>query len=192
MDNIFVVGICGYARTGKDSFASIFKQKCEKKGFDCHIFNLANDLKEIANLITLEYLNIDSRFIPDENKEMLRPLLVGIGETFRNFNENYWLSRVNDKISRIEANKKTFVVIPDVRYLNEAKWINSFDDKDIIYLYRDKIIPPNSQELKNIPEIKSKFDLTPINWPEINLSKKLLTNDKLNCIVEEYLENICI
>jgi hypothetical protein len=190
--NLIIIGITGFAKTGKDTFAKIAKNLLiNKYGYDCHIFSFAEDLKKISNKIVKPNFGINCITATKKEKDSIRPILVGIGEGFRNIDEFFWVKTVIRKINKIKINKKTFVLIPDVRFENEAKWIKSNKNSVIISINRKGIKPPNRQEIKNIPVIKNKYADLKIKWENIG-SENILTNTNLNSKVFKVLEKKCV
>ena len=144
-ENLYVIGISGYATSGKDTFAAIAKDILKSvPNSHSFILNLAADLKVIADLIIRPYLGIDCLNPSSEDKRRIRKILVGIGQGFRDVDEAFWIKRVEQKI--IESsykNQNNFVFIPDIRNFNECEWIKSFKKGFVISITRDGVVAPN-------------------------------------------------
>lgn len=180
-----IIGIFGFARTGKDTFASILSQKLKTKKINSYIFNLAYDLKDICNKITVDELGINCHNLTDNQKKIIRPFMVNTGELFRSIDEDYWIKKVQIKINKI-SDPNAVYIIPDVRFQNEANWILSDKKNKLVLVDRTGVFAPNSQELKNIPLIKKNYIYKKINWPEVDMENEL-TKSTLYDIVDKYI-----
>lgn len=198
-DNLTIIGISGYATSGKDTFAKIaWNELFKRRNTVCKIFNFAEDLKNIVNVITIPHISIDCARVSKEVKPKIRCILVGVGEGFRNVDEYFWVKTVKSKIDaelRYQRengfNFKTYVFTCDVRFNNEAEWIKSHKNGFIISISREGISAPNSQEMKNIPEIASKYADLSVLWPSIqDCEENLLVNKELIEIVNQTLRKI--
>lgn len=104
-----LIGLCGYARVGKDEAA---KALC---GLGWTRIAFADALKdEVCRTfgITRDTLEAD--------KEKWRPLLVEWGRARRGQDMDYWVRRA---LANVANDLGTGVVVTDVRYWNEAKYI---------------------------------------------------------------------
>lgn len=127
LKNKTVIGLCGYARSGKDTIGKLMVEKLGfkkiafgdilKKDLDEHIRpQVFNDLINKGTNIKVEDINFSApRTI--EIKEILRPYMIWFGETMKQTNGmHHWTNRA---LSEIGENEK--VVITDVRRLNELE-----------------------------------------------------------------------
>lgn len=96
-------------QVGKDTVAQYLQ---EKYGFQRLAF--ADKLKAEADIM-LRAIGLSYN---EEDKENLRPILIGLGEMRRNFSANYWLGSVIEQI--LEGGLDKNWVITDMRYPNEA------------------------------------------------------------------------
>lgn len=206
-DNLVLIGISGFATSGKDTFAKIAQNILKDiPNTQCHILNLAADLKIIANEIVKPYLYIDCSTASPEDKKKIRKILVGIGQGFRDVDPFFWVKRVAQKIhskliledvySRFKTNgreseHKTFIIVPDIRNINECDWIKSHKHGFVISITRDNINAPNDHEAENIPLIRGKFADFSVLWRDIqDTDENLLKNEELIGIVKETLGKI--
>jgi len=116
-----VLGLCGVARSGKDSFADflikLFPLKFSKASF---AFYLKKDLDPFL----LEKLNISAFTEDTTEKEIIRPLLIAWGTDVirNNYDRKHWIKKINKKV--VENSKNNLItIIPDVRFDNELEWI---------------------------------------------------------------------
>lgn len=162
LKNKTLIGLCGYARSGKDTIA---KALVKKLGFKRISFadTLKEDLNDFFRSHVFEELNSkgvkiefqDVDFISpptSEIKEILRPYMIWFGEKMKEINGvHHWTNRAFSKID--ESDKK--LVITDVRRMNE---IQIFRNSKEFQKIRNK----NRQELgiqtPSIFDVESEFD----------------------------------
>lgn len=111
-----IIGLSGKKQSGKDELAKYIKEIL----MPTKVYRLAfaDELKyELAEAIgcSIPYL--------EEHKEQLRLLLQAWGTEFRRnlIDKDYWVKKLAFKITRLPND--VVVVIPDVRFLNEAELI---------------------------------------------------------------------
>jgi len=107
MNNI-IIGISGKQLSGKDTVANILIKQFGLQGFEFKRIGLADALKQEYSEekgITLEEI--------EKNKHIYRQDLIQLGQKRRNENSNYWIDKV--------INQEQFLIIPDVRFLNEKQ-----------------------------------------------------------------------
>ena len=198
--DIVIIGISGYATSGKDTFAAIAKNYTDKhpakEGF---IYNFASELKIIADSIIRPHLGIDCLHPSADEKRRIRKILVGIGQGFRDIDEFFWVRKVKEKIEDAIFKKtisprhfkKSFFFIPDCRNYNECSWIHSHKNGFVISITRNGVIAPNDHEAETIPNIASEFADFNIKWPNISSNdESYLTNPILCDIVEKTMDKI--
>jgi hypothetical protein len=173
-----IIGISGYARSGKDTFAISLEKILKKNQIKSERIAFANILKKDVDDFLKQKFNISAFTKDDSEKLLIRPVLVGYGEARRNQNPDYWI----DQIKNYCNNK--LIIITDVRYENEAKWI--LENKGfILNLSRLKkdgfpIEAANEQELSSLEKVKqiSNFNLT---WH--TLEEEKLIDQVVDCFL---------
>lgn len=176
-----IIGISGYARTGKDSIAShlVEAHGYERAAFADGVRAMALELD--VPLLThrgdiLSYREA-SKFISDDRlkaRTNLRTHLVQIGAGARRvLGPEVWVRRVEEIVS-----EPGDWVIPDVRYANEAEMIERHGGV-VIRVERPGFGPANDEEKRSLDEF------SPPLWI---LNDGSLSN--LKQIIHEILRNI--
>lgn len=148
-----IVGLCGYARSGKDTAAlglvsrgwkrAAFADALKKDVFESlsrsysaeHPWAVAPELPS-------------ERWLKDpERKEAMRPLLVEYGRAMRKISPAHWIARLEKTLDPYGA-----YVVTDVRYFNEVKWV--YDHGGVVFLVdRPGVGPANDEEELSLAEI---------------------------------------
>ncbi|WP_406613735.1 hypothetical protein ACJA23_02610 [Mycoplasma corogypsi] len=125
MNKHIILLINGKRRSGKGLLSNKIVEKTSKKySNNVHILSFAEPIKQITQPI-LEEIKWDG-----QNKEVVRPLWIAMGEVGRNIDNNLWCSKVFDKIENIiidSANKDqdSLFIIDDLRFPNELDYFKS-------------------------------------------------------------------
>lgn len=159
MKNIKAIGLCGLARSGKDTFFSIIQRDFLEKDIPCKKLSFAQALRADVYDFLLEKTGIDSFTEAEEEKNIIRDFLVAYGtKLMRRLDETYWISKVkNEAQCLIESG--CVPIFTDVRYPNELKWIKYGLNGSIIHIRREGITPPNEEETINDPLLQEMADL---------------------------------
>jgi len=118
-----IIGITGLKLSGKTTVAEFIKQLLPNKVV---VYGFADPLKdEICQAVghTREYL--------ETNKKHFRLILQGWGTDYRRelYGQNYWVKKMEQAADEFEQRRIEILVIPDVRFLNEAAMILSNSGK---------------------------------------------------------------
>ena len=178
-----IIGISGYARTGKDTFGISLQRILKTYKINCELIAFANVLKEDLDGFLLDKFNISAFTKKDEEKFLIRPMLVAYGESKRNQSPNYWIDQIKEKV------KNKLIIITDVRYENEARWIVD-NGGFLIHLNRQRedgsyIEAPNPQEAENNPKVANLASLK-IVWQTIE-SDGSVDENTIDQIVESFI-----
>ncbi|KKK57548.1 hypothetical protein LCGC14_3053350 [marine sediment metagenome] len=140
-----ILGISGRKQSGKSTSAEFLVDEFSKRHLDVHIISFADRLKEIfLELFVPEELNLTSKMLSNDlHKLHLLPTTGGtVREGLQQFGSNMcreyygdvWVEAVRVKlrqlamsnyIANIESPLR--VIIPDVRFKNELKFIQELD-----------------------------------------------------------------
>lgn len=120
-----LIGIMGYARSGKNTFATLLS-KIVGEGRTVAELSFAGKLKtELCTM--LRAVGVDTSDIFLSKKELWRPMMVAWGKQRRAIYPNYWVDPVIKHYKRIMSmptkGAEPICIITDVRYLNEAEAI---------------------------------------------------------------------
>ena len=69
-----IMGLCGLACSGKDTFFKFAKEHCLMNGISCNRFAFADELKKEINDSLKAKLNISAFTEDSKEKELIRPL----------------------------------------------------------------------------------------------------------------------
>ncbi|QZE12399.1 hypothetical protein [Mycoplasma sp. Ms02] len=116
-----VILINGKRRSGKGLFSSELQKKLAKKYQNIYILSFAEPIKAITKPI-LEEIKWDGN-----DKEVVRPLWIAMGEVGRNIDSDIWCARTFNKIIEFakkasEANQNSLFLIDDMRFPNELDY----------------------------------------------------------------------
>jgi hypothetical protein len=214
-----VIGLSGLARSGKDTFFSIATKILNEKGYTTKRYAFADALKDDLSKWIKQYYNIDIYNPAKEEKDLIRPFLVahGCGKRIQT-NGTHWVEKIHFELLLQESivrdgyqKNDTIHFITDVRFPNEADWLHKEwagklihirkyrrgierDENDIIHTINVYDTPPNEEEAKNDPLVRSKSDVL-FEWEDMINNKvknyeELLTNEESIAIVKKCLNDI--
>ncbi len=138
-----IITISGLAQHGKDTTATIFKNKLEKLGYKVLIIHYADYLKFICK----QYFGWNGE--KDING---RTLLQRIGtEKVRSKDPDFWVGIVEKFIS-VFGDDFDFILIPDTRFPNEIEYLKN-KNYDVLSIRVNRINFENSltEEQRNHP-----------------------------------------
>ena len=148
-----IIGLCGYAQTGKDTLAEQLT--------DYNRLAFADQLKiEVSNMLDtvgLDRYDVISDPLDNLDKAAFRDMLVFWGRKRRQLDADYWIKWVAMRYLTDKTNRH---VVTDVRYLNEALWIGKHKGL-VIRIHRPGYEPNNEEESSTIKEIDKAFPLLP-------------------------------
>ena len=166
---MFVVGISGVARSGKNLLCDLLRESLRVKGITSKQFALATELKNDCKEFLQNKCNMDVWTDITQDKSRFRDFLVWYGSLKRQqSNGRYWIEKLN---SRLESYSGDVAFITDVRYdsynKDEFYWIT--EEKQGVVIHLKRIInnmyvePANDHEKFNDRKIQRKSDIN-IVW----------------------------
>ena len=178
-----LIGLVGFARAGKNSFADFTSSHVEK----CTNISFAYALRKELDSFLLSRLNISAFTEDPEEKEIVRPLLVCWGTEImrQKIDPDYWVKSI-EKTVEINGKNNICSIITDVRFGNEISWISENGGKSI-WIEREGVKAKNVDEHLYTEPLQTQCDFS-FKWP--NLENFEAEGSKL---VKEFLinNNIC-
>ena len=149
-----LIGIAGFARTGKDSLASFLSKALSKEERLCKITSFAYYLKKDIDSFLQSRLNISAFTEDPKEKEIIRPLLVCWGTKIirDKIDSEYWIRKMHN-VRVVHRSQGVKTIIPDVRFENEVEWIHSLGGTTI-YIEREGVGPINDDEKQYTKKLK--------------------------------------
>jgi hypothetical protein len=188
--NKIVVGISGYARSGKDTLASIIKESLLSNGVKTKIFSFAFSLKNDIDDFCTSKIGISSFSEITEMKSKIRPILIAYGQVQRTIsNGTYWLNKLKPEIDSFFDDDGSVAIVSDLRFkeyeFDEVDFIRSYSNNMIITVSRimeNGILntAAHESEAKNLPRISRIADYE-LTW-NTNDNKNELKNQSQKCI----------
>lgn len=144
-----LIGLGFTARVGKSYAASLIKAAYPDR--TVVVLAFADAVKEGLHPV-LAGSGIDPFTEDPEQKKILRPLLVAHGEFWRAVDKDHWLDLVMEKVDQVRDlwwpdGRRPIVIIPDVRYQNEAQAI--LDRRGCVVHVKADVEPANDVERVN-------------------------------------------
>jgi len=137
-----ILGLCGYAKVGKDTAAHGMPDWYRAAFAD----SLKEDLQPLFRRIGINLSN-------PKQKEMARPMLVEWGRLGRAIRPDFWIERLFERIQIWQTLfPERATIVTDVRYLNEVKAIEERGGI-IYYVIRPGFQGANEEETRSIAEI---------------------------------------
>lgn len=158
-----VIGLCGVARSGKDTFCETALSLFKEQGLKAHRISFADALKNDVKDFLLDKVGISPFTNKDSEKDVIRDFLVAYGtKLMRKIDQNYWISKVQEQV-RTNMENDEISIFTDIRYENEIDWIQEELDGYCIHITRkspsgNAVPPANPDEEQNDPILYSKSD----------------------------------
>lgn len=185
-----VIGVAGYARSGKDTFCAIAKDILAKYNIVATQYSFANTLKKEVEPFLRDTCGCDVWTQDSEIKKDMRDFLVWYGTTWwRKRDPKRWIRNVD---VAMKNEQPSVALISDVRYPNEGEWVHSWNGALIhvaAWKWEDRrdglgdTVPtkvefeaPNEQERINDPIVKAQSDYK-LLWQAKGLGPKEATED---------------
>ena len=166
-----IIGICGNARSGKDTLADLLIEILQENGVKTQKLSFANQLKEESRDFLLKTIGIDSFTTDDEEKKIIRPFLVTWGtHVRRKIDPMVWVRAVEKQMD-----PNAVLLIPDVRYRNEYDWLR---EQDSYCVFVDRALqdgtnvpPANDEEERENLFLRANSDFQ-LSWGTVGEENK--------------------
>ena len=156
-----VIGLSGFAGSGKDLFCEIL---CEKRP-EFSRKSLGDNLKRDIRSEILKDYNIDILDCTREEKDKVRPKLIDFGREMREkSNGRHWINSLTEEFTE----EDTHICVTDIRYdeypADEVFWLKDelrgvlvhIERYDILNNNKKFVEAPNEDERRNDPILKAK------------------------------------
>ncbi|RLI62850.1 MAG: hypothetical protein DRO67_06785 [Candidatus Asgardarchaeum californiense] len=190
-----ILGICGKARSGKDTFAN-YLIECFAKHHDVDVYRTA--FADILKFMCKEHFNlsddqlwgdkkevVDKRFVLSEEENTYwtpRTIMQSFGEFYRSIDKDYWVKALDKHLKTVE---NEYVVITDLRYENECEYVKNNAGLLIRISRKDKPLISNTSHssetsLDNLPysyfdiSINNDGSLSELYWAADNLVSNMI------------------
>ena len=158
-----LIGVTGFARSGKDTFYERSKALLEKNDKKACRFAFADALKNECDTFLKEHTGISAFTEDSKEKEMIRPFLVTYGTDIRRkLDQNCWIKTIQQDIIN-KLDEGYFVFVTDVRFKNEAEWIK-MNGGFVVNVNRDGVGPANHHEHQQSHFYKALVSYN-VQWP---------------------------
>jgi len=161
--------ICGYARTGKDTFGNLHQELLKSQQY-----SFAEPLKKMyCEMNKISLLKLEAE------KAKHREGLIALGHGMRQVDPNIWVNGVfNPRTGIFEAMSKAGAVITDTRYINEASAGRRWSKKlgvpfRLIWIERPGVGPVHKTEAETTSLLKQLADVIIVNDADIRTEKGL-------------------
>jgi len=204
---MFVVGVSGVARSGKNLFCDMVIKELANQGYTSKQFALADALKRDCEHFLRTQCNLDVYSDNTQQKTLFREFLVWYGDLRRKqTNGRHWIETMDDTISQYTGD---VALISDVRYAHytndELTWVTHEHEGLLVHLRRyeksssavieadgtikfDYVKPPNEHERINDPKLREGAHFQ-LDWPTVenpfdNLEIRAMVEDVTTEIIE--------
>lgn len=205
-----IIGVSGFARSGKDLFTTVAQEILSEHGIKSEKYALAYELKSDLKDLIKEKVGIDVFTENTSEKNIIRPLLVAYGDVMRKTSEGkYWTQKVENRISNT---KSDIVFITDIRYdhypEDECTWLQNKMSGKLVHITKYKLGPipsgkrfsknkitkiydsaPNEHELLNNPKVLKRADVA-IEWQDYSDCSDIKNHPMIRSTVLEVLKQI--
>lgn len=187
-----LIGVSGFARSGKDTFSSLVKSEFLKTGKNVKIFSFAFALKRDIDGFCSTKIGISALTEDSALKSIIRPILISYGQIQRHLsNGKYWIDILKPEVDAFFEGGGDIAIISDLRFkeftFDEYDFIRSFENNLIFNISRnreDGSLVPAAHETE---EKSSDFFIRncdhAINWntspDQIYLKSKMLPSIEL-------------
>lgn len=144
-----IIGISGFATSGKDTCASLIHSYLGHVGLKSKTLSFANALKQDIDDFCTQKIGISAFTTDPILKSKIRPILISYGQIQRNLsNGTYWIYKVDPQINEFFNSGGDIVIVPDLRFkefeYDELDYIRSFDNSIVVNVERTN----NDQQIK--------------------------------------------
>ncbi len=178
-----ILGLCGLAKSGKDTMCTAIINVCRDNGLIATRYSIADILRNMLADSIQEKYNINIWECSPDEKESVRQYLVDVGLEKRSETKGKYLTNLLQQ--QIDADTHSdIVVVTDIRYhqyeQDEVYWLQTKNNGKLVHIKlkiaEDElgnpvfISPPNVQEALNDPLLQDLADYH-VEWDKIESFK---------------------
>ena len=189
---MFLVGVSGVARSGKNLFCDMVIEELSKQGYVGKQFALADALKHDCKEFLKTKCDLDVYSDDTQLKSLFREYLVWYGDLRRKqTNGRHWIETMDLEIAESDCD---VALVSDVRYAHyqndELEWVLFEHEGLMVHLRRyersssavieadgtvkfDYVKPPNEHERINDPKLREGAHFR-LDWPTVDDPRKSL------------------
>jgi len=181
-----IIGISGFATSGKDTCALLVQSHLEQAGIKSKIFSFAYALKKDIDHFCTEKIGITAFTSDPMLKPKIRPILISYGQIQRNLSNGlYWINKINPEILNFFEIGGSVAIIPDLRFkefeYDELDYIKSHKNNILVNVERidpqgNPITAAHQSEQLSYNALRQESDIK-IKWKSSSDSNYL--NDKI-------------
>lgn len=127
-----LIGLCGFKRSGKDTFAAALVRDC---GF--HRLAFADRIKQELLSEGFPPPADDAKEVPGEDGRSYRDRVIERGESRRAVDPQHWIKRLAEDHAKLPSGAS--VVISDCRRPNEMDWVRNHGGV-LIWIAREGVV----------------------------------------------------
>jgi len=121
---MYVIGIGGFKRSGKDTFGRLLHEAAAQRGLTTVVTAFAEPVRKAA-AAAYGYGTNTFRFVSSKTKDVVDPqwgitprqMMINVGEAMRSIDPEHWVKLWRNSVAVM---KDALVIVTDVRRLNEA------------------------------------------------------------------------
>ena len=187
--DIKVIGLCGVAQSGKDTFCKHAIKLFADQNIKCMRVSFADALKADVDEFLIDKVGISAFTTKLKEKTLIRDFLVAYGtKLMRKIDESCWINKAGILIEE-NINNNVLSIITDIRYPNELKWVQESLKGKCLHISRINkgayIEPANREEAEHNPVLQKLAD-SRLNWATLDDEDTLewIVGDELNSLLQ--------
>lgn len=158
----YYIGLTANKGVGKSSFAQMLAEEIPNAEVVAFADNLRTEVEVM--LYDHTFFKGGREWLEERKSSVFGPLLQGYGEFARQYwGDDYWINALEDNTFNIDT-----VIIPDVRYVNEAEWIKESGGLLVAIIgpsrWPDDQRDPNHPSEANVRRCQEMADMTVPNF----------------------------
>jgi len=177
-----IIGLTGYARSGKNSSADAITNYFRQYGYTCEHYSFAYPIYKAVAILTnrsVEFVEKHKDEICEAQGVTYRKLLQTLGTDWaRNINKDFWIRNLKDRIS---SSKADIIFVTDVRFLNEAEFIKSYEGGEVIRVKKQgqelRDVKYQHASEKEIDLISEDYEISALGLADLDIACKSYTHE---------------